>query len=251
MSSVWCTSTASTAERPSRGCCCTRSPRGAWPPTPGRAAGRSLRALLARVRGRSSTGVRMGALAALVACGASVRHPPYVAQQTSALTPIDLPPPPGRVEVIPERPEGRTRGSIAGEWVLRHGRWMWLLGRWVEVPPGARYAPWVTVRGPDGTLYYAPSLWVDDAGAPKGSRPRRSPWPRPRARPCSRRAGELGQDRAEPRERPAAARRRGIRRRGRGERALGPRRGGPVALPLERLAERAHACRAALPNRSA
>ena len=68
--------------------------------------------------------------------------------------------------MVPKRPEKAT-AWVDGEWVLRHGRWLWLLGRWVEAPAGARYAPWVTVRGTDGTLYYAPSTWVDDAGAPR------------------------------------------------------------------------------------
>jgi hypothetical protein len=100
----------------------------------------------------------------LAGCG-SVPHPPYAPQATSALTPIDLPPPPGRIEIIPKRPAGAD-AWVDGEWVLRHDRWLWLLGRWVEVPAGAKYAPWVTVRSADGTLYYAPSIWIDASGHP-------------------------------------------------------------------------------------
>jgi hypothetical protein len=55
---------------------------------------------------------------------------------------------------------------VDGEWVLRHGRWYWLLGRWVKAPPDATYAPWVVVRAGDGTAYYAPSAWHDPRGAP-------------------------------------------------------------------------------------
>ena len=51
------------------------------------------------------------------------------------------------------------------QWVLRRGRWYWLLGRWVKTPPGASYVPWVVVRGVDGTPYYAPSVWHDAQGA--------------------------------------------------------------------------------------
>lgn len=99
----------------------------------------------------------------ITACARTVPHPPYVAQTTSALTAIPLPPPPGRIETIPERPSGAD-AWVDGEWVLTHDRWLWVLGRWVRVPPGLKYAPWVTVRSSDGTLYYAPSIWVNASG---------------------------------------------------------------------------------------
>lgn len=53
-----------------------------------------------------------------------------------------------------------------GEWVPRHGRWYWLLGRWVKTPPGATYSPWVVVRALDGSVYYARSVWKDARGRP-------------------------------------------------------------------------------------
>ncbi|MGH7293829.1 MAG: hypothetical protein ACRELB_02795 [Polyangiaceae bacterium] len=66
---------------------------------------------------------------------------------------------------MPERPAGAD-AWVDGEWVLRHGRWYWLLGRWVKTPPGATYSPWVVVRARDGTPYYAPSIWCGaDGGA--------------------------------------------------------------------------------------
>lgn len=40
-----------------------------------------------------------------------------------------------------------------------------MLGRWVTVPAGARYAPWVVVRATDGSAFYAPSTWRDATGA--------------------------------------------------------------------------------------
>ena len=90
-------------------------------------------------------------------------HPPYATQATASLTAISLGPPPGRIEVVPKRP-ARADAWVDGEWVLRHGRWYWLLGRWVQTPVGARYAPWVVVRASDGTPFYAPSSWQDDKG---------------------------------------------------------------------------------------
>jgi hypothetical protein len=99
-----------------------------------------------------------------------VPHPPYVEQTTAALTAITLPPPPGRIETIPKRPPNAD-AWVDGEWVLRHERWLWLLGRWVHVPSGVKYAPWVTTRASDGTLYYAPSIWVDEHGTPVDAPP--------------------------------------------------------------------------------
>lgn len=96
-------------------------------------------------------------------CGGSPPHPPYAPQATNALTAIEFDPPPGRVETIPPKPPAAD-AWVDGEWVLEHGRWYWLLGRWVTVPRGAVYAPWVVVRAADGTPYYAPSVWRDQEG---------------------------------------------------------------------------------------
>ena len=86
-------------------------------------------------------------------------------QATTALTAVDTAPPPGRVEAIPPRPDGADVW-VDGEWIHRHGRWYWLLGRWVKAPAGATYRPWVLVRASDGTPFYAASLWVDGQGNP-------------------------------------------------------------------------------------
>jgi hypothetical protein len=100
----------------------------------------------------------------LFACG-GIPHPPYSPQTTDALRPVEFAPPPGRVETIPPKP-AQADAWVGGEWILRHGRWYWLLGRWVKTPPGARYSPWVSVHAVDGTAYFAPSVWRDAQGAP-------------------------------------------------------------------------------------
>ena len=100
----------------------------------------------------------------IAACSGGPPHPPLSAQATSALTPVEMGPPPGRVESIPPRPEGAD-AWVDGEWVQRRGRWYWLLGRWVTTPKDATYSPWVLVRASDGTPFYAPSVWRDAAGA--------------------------------------------------------------------------------------
>jgi hypothetical protein len=100
----------------------------------------------------------------LSACGSSTPRPPLSPQATSALARVDQGPPPGRVESIPKQPAGAD-AWVDGEWILRHGRWYWLLGRWVKTPEGATYSPWVVVRASDGTPFYAPSVWRDAKGA--------------------------------------------------------------------------------------
>lgn len=99
----------------------------------------------------------------LAACGEGLPHPPYSPQATTALEPIDVPPPPGRVELIPARPPGAD-AWVDGEWIPSRGRWYWLLGRWVRTPPGATYSPWAIVRANDGTPLYAPGVWKDSRG---------------------------------------------------------------------------------------
>jgi hypothetical protein len=104
-------------------------------------------------------------LAPFAACGETLPHPPYAAQATTALAAVDFGPPPGRVEVAPKRP-ALANAWVDGEWIRRHGRWYWLLGRWVQTPTGAVYAPWVVVRAVDGTPFYAPSRWQNAKGVP-------------------------------------------------------------------------------------
>ena len=103
------------------------------------------------------------ALSAAIGCSWSLPHPQYVAQTTSALTAVDLPPPPGRVEAIPPMPPGAV--WVDGEWLWRRARWAWSPGRWVVAPAGATFSPWAFTRAPDGTLWYAPAAWHDAKGA--------------------------------------------------------------------------------------
>src|SRR5271154_2953388 len=112
----------------------------------------------------SISGVLLSGLL-LMACGSLPPHPPYAPQTTDDLIVVVVPPPPGRIERIPDKPRDADTW-VTGEWILRHGRWYWLLGRWVRMPPGVRYAPWVVVRNEDGVAYYAPSAWKNAQGAP-------------------------------------------------------------------------------------
>jgi hypothetical protein len=112
--------------------------------------------------------VAFAVLCALAAaCSDSLARPTYSPQPTSALAEVALPPPPARVEVVPARPSA-TASWIDGEWSWRRGRWAWMPGRWVEAPAGATFSPWVFVRAPGGTLWYAPGVWRDAKGGALG-----------------------------------------------------------------------------------
>lgn len=101
---------------------------------------------------------------ALVDCGSALLpRPPYVGQPTSALVEVPYPPPPARVEYVPEAPQ-KDAAWIDGEWSWRGRRWAWRAGRWVTVAPGAFFAPWTAVRNADGALYFAPGTWRNAKG---------------------------------------------------------------------------------------
>jgi hypothetical protein len=95
-----------------------------------------------------------------------------VAQPTSALVVVPYPPPPARVEIVPPPVEGAV--WLDGEWDWQGASFAWRRGRWVKPPPGARYSPWTTVRGEDGTVYFAPGVWRDSSARPVADPPPRA-----------------------------------------------------------------------------
>jgi len=104
----------------------------------------------------------LGALA--TGCGSSLPRPTFAPQSTGFLVEVDEVPPPARVEVVPTRPNEQAVW-VDGEWLWRRGRWAWLTGRWVAPPAGARFCPWVFVRGDDGRLWFASGTWRDANGS--------------------------------------------------------------------------------------
>ncbi len=103
---------------------------------------------------------------ALLGCGGgALPHPVYAPQDTKSLVAISHEPPPARVENAPARPLGATVW-LNGEWTWERRRWVWMPGRWIAPPEGATYSPWVTVRGANGALYFAPAQWHDAKGNP-------------------------------------------------------------------------------------
>jgi hypothetical protein len=73
---------------------------------------------------------------------------------------VPYPPPPARVEIIPDRPAS-PKGTvwIDGEWSFQAHRWVWIPGRWQLPVIGAYYAPGTTARLADGTLAWFPATW--------------------------------------------------------------------------------------------
>lgn len=108
------------------------------------------------------------------ACSSSVKTPHYTRQPTSALVEVPYPPPPARVEQIPQQPNDAAVW-IDGEWVWQTRRWAWRKGRWVVPPAGASFAPWTTVRDATGTLYVATGMWRNANGEDVAEPPAISP----------------------------------------------------------------------------
>jgi len=101
-------------------------------------------------------------VAVALSCGHTLPRPAQASHPRGAFVEVPFPPPPGRVEFIPPPPR-QSAVWIDGEWIWEPigQRWAWKYGRWVEAPKGARYAPWSLVRARDGTLFYAPGVWLD------------------------------------------------------------------------------------------
>ena len=111
-----------------------------------------------------AAGVSLSIAGILLACAAPrLPAPTYVGQPTSALQEAAYPPPPGRVEYIPNLPqEGAV--WIDGEWTWQGRRWAWKQGRWVMPPSGARFSPWTSTRDKTGLFYVAEGKWRDAQG---------------------------------------------------------------------------------------
>lgn len=110
------------------------------------------------------TGLAIGLAAAVLACGAArLPAPPYVRQPTEALSQVDYPPPPARVEQVPKAPNDDAVW-IDGEWTWQGRRWAWKQGRWLLPPANAQYAPWTSTRDAAGNLYVAEGKWRDKQG---------------------------------------------------------------------------------------
>ena len=108
--------------------------------------------------------VVFAAATAMLACGGrTLPKPSYVGQPQEALVQVPYPPPPARVEYVPDQPDGKAVW-IDGEWVWQGRRYAWKPVRWVSPPANASFAPWATVRDTMGALYIAEGTWRDSKG---------------------------------------------------------------------------------------
>jgi hypothetical protein len=114
---------------------------------------------------RFGIGIVLGIVLAGAACGGLPR-PTYVPQKTEDLQQVEYPPPPARVEFIPDEPKAPGAVWIDGEWTWQGRRWAWKPGRWIATPAGASFSPWTSVRDPGGLLYVAEGKWRDAKGQP-------------------------------------------------------------------------------------
>ncbi|HEX4337543.1 MAG TPA: YXWGXW repeat-containing protein [Polyangiaceae bacterium] len=103
-----------------------------------------------------------------VGCGGSSvpepTHPDPKPLKTGEAAEVPFPPPPARVEFIPDKPRAGAVW-VDGEWSWTGRRWAWTYGKWVLPPADATFAPWKTVRSNDGTLLFVAGIWHDEKGA--------------------------------------------------------------------------------------
>jgi hypothetical protein len=98
------------------------------------------------------------ALVALVACTPEL---PMLARgepdRARAIT-VPRPPPPARVDVVPDPPlELRSPCWVDGSWTRGARDWEWVGGRWVACDAGSEYVPATLFRTPSGELRFVPS----------------------------------------------------------------------------------------------
>ena len=121
-----------------------------------RGSGRELRA--------SALGVLL-ALALLPACAASLARPASGKVPNDEMIEVPYPPPPARVETIPEK---KRVGQVwlDGQWEWDGKAWKWRDGAWTTPPPDANFTPCSTRRRGDGQLLFTRAEWRDKQGRP-------------------------------------------------------------------------------------
>lgn len=98
-------------------------------------------------------------LALLPACtGWRVPKPPLGKVPEDAMIEVPYPPPPARIEVVPEK-KSDDDVWIDGQWDWDGKDWQWADGTWMAPPPNAFFTPWKAERRSDGRLYFAPAAW--------------------------------------------------------------------------------------------
>ncbi len=109
----------------------------------------------------------IGAALSTLGCAPRIPAPPTGPHKQDTPVLVPYPPPPARVEVIPDQPEPEALW-IDGHWVWTAGGYAWQPGQWDKPRPGAHYAPATMVRRRNGELFYYVGAW-QGAGPPPSS----------------------------------------------------------------------------------
>jgi hypothetical protein len=116
---------------------------------------------------RSPTLLAIAALAGvtieLFACGGRLPQPASATQPPDAFHEVPYPPPPAKVEYVPDPPR-KDAVWVNGQWRWLTTDWRWERGGWYAVPAGLGFARWETRREVDGRLLFAPASWRDARG---------------------------------------------------------------------------------------
>lgn len=100
-------------------------------------------------------------VATLCACASSsLRLPktgPHIGEEPVF---VPYPPPPARVQVVPDRPKEEPDAVwVDGQWTWKARRWVWQAGAWQTPLKDGYYAPPTTVMLSDGTIAYFAGAW--------------------------------------------------------------------------------------------
>jgi hypothetical protein len=108
-------------------------------------------------------GLRPWSVLAVVAlaagCGSTLHEAPIGAHPTNDAVQVPYPPPPAKVEELPQRPSERCVW-VDGYWDFSE-RWEWQPGEWVVPQQNCRLAP-MDLRRQAGQLLYARPRWYPD-----------------------------------------------------------------------------------------
>lgn len=103
---------------------------------------------------------------ASAACLPPLSGPPLGPQEQADPVVVPFPPPPARVDVVPDPPsELKTPVWVDGQWLWRGRRWVWEGGEWVDLVPGQVYAKPIVVRRSDGQLVWFEGTFRRDSSA--------------------------------------------------------------------------------------
>lgn len=111
-----------------------------------------------------------------IACSPGLSRPAGGPVPEDGMIEVVYPPPPGRVEEIPEQKDA-SHVWINGQWDWDGKEWRWQPGAWMAPPPNAYFTPWTTRRRADGKLYFARAAWRENGGRPLDVWPSMAPCP--------------------------------------------------------------------------